>query len=48
MEGQALIDDVVKATCDEWQKKRETFMDNLVQTIEENIQIVGPTQREYV
>ena len=48
MEGQALIDVVVKATHDEWQKERDHFMDNLVQTIEGNIRIVGSTQREYV
>lgn len=48
MEGQALIDTAVKATRDEWQKERETFMDNLVQAIEGNIRIVRPAQREYM
>ena len=46
--GQALVDVVAKATRDEWQKERESFIDTLVQTIEGKIKIVGPAQREYV
>ena len=43
-DGQALVDVVVKATREEWQNERESFVDSLIQTIESKIRIVGHAQ----